>query len=281
MDYCWSVYQSEWASDILFESPDALAAIYPSLVRFGIENLKSPDVMRFLGRKLHGNFKKESTTSYKKRVEGIRVKHWVNGNSVKMYDKAGCILRVETTMGNTSDFKVLRPRHDAPDGKLAWQPLRKGVADIHRRTEVCQRSNERYLEALSVVKDNTPCSHLFDSVARPVACNGRKFRAIRIGSNEDIALLEAISRGEFVTSGFRNRDVQRLLYPCVEKASSKEQRRLSARVSRTLRLLRAHGIIKKINSSYRCQITQRGRQLTAALQSTRNTALNQALQEAG
>jgi hypothetical protein len=109
-----------------------------------------------------------------------------------MYDKAGCILRVETTMANTSDFKVLRPRHDDPDEKLEWQPLRKGVADIHRRAEVSQRSNERYIDALSVVEDTTPCSHIFDAVARPVVCDGRRFRAMRIGDAEDIALLEAI-----------------------------------------------------------------------------------------
>ena len=275
------MYQSEWATDLLFQSPEALASLYPSLVHFGIENLKTPDVMRFLGRKMHGNFKGESTTSYKERIEGVRVKHWVNGNSVKMYDKAGCILRVETTMGNTSDFKVLRPRRDEPDGKLEWQPLRKGVADIHRRMEISHRSNERYLDALSVVEDTTPCSHIFDAVARPVICGGRRFRAIRIGDAEDIALLEAISHGEFVTAGFRNRDLQRHLCPRAGKASVKERRRISARVSRLLRLLRAHGIIKKIHKTYRYQLTERGRHLSAALQAARGVTLNQALKQAG
>jgi len=281
MDYYWSVYQSEWATDLLFQSPAALAALYPAMVRFGIENLKSPDVMRFLGRKLHGNFKGEATTSYKKRVEGVRVKHWVNGNSVKMYDKAGCILRVETTMANTADFKVLRPRHDDPDGKLEWKPLRKGVADIHRRTEVSQRSNERYLDALSVIEDTTPCSHIFDAVARPVICNGRRYRAMRIGNAEDIALLEVVTRGEFVTAGFRNRDLQQHLHPAAAKATKKERRRISAKVSRLLRLLRAHGIIKKVNRTYRYQLTKRGRQLAVALQAARSASLNHVLQQAG
>ncbi|MCP4677903.1 MAG: hypothetical protein GY854_20780 [Deltaproteobacteria bacterium] len=280
MDYYWSVYQSEWATDILFQSPDALAALYPSLVRFGIENLKTPDVMRFLGRKLHGNFKGESTTSYKHRIEGARVKHWVNGNSVKMYDKAGRILRVETTMGNTADFKVFRPRNDDPKGKLEWQPLRKGVADIHRRAEVSHRSNERYLDALSVVEDSTKCSQIFDIASRPVVCNGRRYRALRIGEAEDIAFMEAISRGEFVTAGFRNRDLQRYLYPGIAKATNIERKRISAKISRMLRLLRAHGIIKKINRTYRYQLTKRGRQLTAALQATRSAPLNQALRDA-
>jgi len=81
--------------------------------------------------------------------------------SVKMYDKAGSVLRVETTIARTTDFKVLRPlRDDRPEEQLAWKPLRKGVADLHRRAAVSQRSNERYLEALAVVDDTTPCSRL-------------------------------------------------------------------------------------------------------------------------
>jgi hypothetical protein len=75
-----------------------------------------------------------------------------------MYDKAGSILRVETTIARTKDFKVFRPAHDQPNGKLEWRPLRKGVADLHRRAQLSQRSNEAYLEALSAVEDKTPCA---------------------------------------------------------------------------------------------------------------------------
>jgi hypothetical protein len=77
----------------------------------------------FLGGKVHGNFTGEIITSFKNRPEGVRVKHWVRGNSIKVYDKAGSVLRVETTIARTTDFKVLRPAHDQPDGKLQWRPL--------------------------------------------------------------------------------------------------------------------------------------------------------------
>jgi len=126
MDYYWSVYQSEWASDVLFQDPQAIAAIYPSLVHHAMYHL-SPDIMRFLGRKLTGNFRGEVVTGFKRRPEGVRVKHWVDGNSIKMYDKAQTVLRSETTIGNVTPFKVLRPADDdQPDRKLAWRPLRKG-----------------------------------------------------------------------------------------------------------------------------------------------------------
>jgi hypothetical protein len=280
MDYYWSGYQTEWATDLIFEDADALASIYPALVRHAIEHFKSPDVMAFLGQKLHGNYTGEVTTSLRQRIEGVRVKHYARGNSIKMYDKAGNVLRMETTIARTSDFKVYRPLHDDPNGKLQWRPLRKGIADLHRRAEVSQRSNERYLDALSAVDDTTPCSHLFDSIARPVVDDSRRFRALRIGDANDLALLENIARGEFCTSGFRNRDLRLLLYPSSNKAALEQQRRLSARVSRQLRLLRAHGIIKKVNKTHRYLLTSRGRLLTAAIRATRDANIKQLLRDA-
>jgi len=278
MDYYWSAYQVEWATDIAFKDSQALAGIYPGLVHHAMRHFKSEDVMRFLGQKLHGNFTGEVTTSYKVRPEGVRVKHWVRGNSLKMYDKARSILRVETTTARTSDFKVLRPPHDEPRGELAWRPMRKGIADLHRRAMVSQRSNERYLDALAAVEDTTPCSRLFDSVALPVVDAGRRFRALRLGDPDDVALLQAISRGEFAISGFRNRDLRGLLYP--PPASTTDERRLSGRVSRQLRLLRAHGIIRKIPKTHRYQLTDRGHLLTAVLRATRDADVKQLIQKA-
>lgn len=278
MDYYWSAYQTEWATDVVFKEPKALSVIYPALVRHAMEHFKSEDVLRFLGKKAHGNFTGEIVTSFKDRPEGVRVKHYLKGNSIKMYDKAGSVLRVETTIGRTGDFKVLRPPHDNPDGPLAWKPLRKGVADLHRRAMLSQHSNERYLDALAVVDDTTPCSRLFDTVSKPVIDGDRRFRALRLGDPADIALLETISRGEFTTSGFRNRDLRRLLYSPAKTPD--DDRRLSGKVSRQLRLLRAHKIIRKIPKTHRYQLTERGRLLTAALRATRNANLKQLLREA-
>jgi hypothetical protein len=280
MSYYWSAYQTEWATDVLFKTPRSLAGIYPALVRHATEHFASPDVMRFLGRKAHGNFTGELITSFKDRAEGVRVKHWVNGNSVKMYDKAGSVLRVETTIANATDFKVFRPKHDEPDGALAWRPLRKGVADLHRRADVSQGSNSRYLDALATVNDDTPLATVLDAVSRHATWRGRRVRALRVGDPADIALLEAISRGEFATAGLRNRDLRRLLFPAKNNASPADTRRLSARVSRMLRMLRAHGVIHKIPKSHRYRLSPKGHQLTAALFAARTATLKQLLERA-
>ena len=89
VEYYWTVYQSEWATDVVFRSSHTLAALYPRLVEAGIGTFASPDVMRFLGKKLHGNFAGEVVSDYRRRREGIRVKHRMAANSIKMYDKHG------------------------------------------------------------------------------------------------------------------------------------------------------------------------------------------------
>jgi hypothetical protein len=274
MTYYWSAYQTEWATDILFTTPQALAAIYPALVRHATLHFQSHDVMRFLGRKAHGNFTGDLTTSFKHRPEGVRVKHWVNGNSIKMYDRPG-VLRVETTIAKTADFKVFRPLQHDPTGRRAWRPLRKGVADLHRRAELSQRANERYLDALSVVDDSTPLHRLLDQVSRPTPYHGRRVRALRIGDPHDLALLQAISRGEFATAGFRNRDLRRLLHPTTDAAPPADVRRRASKVTRQLRLLRAHGVVQKISKTHRYKLTPQGQLLTAALFAVRDATLSQ------
>jgi len=280
MDYYWSAYQTEWATDMLFKDPRSLAAIYPSLVKHAMHHFKSPDVMRFLGKKAHGNFTGELVTSFKDRAEGVRVKHWVNGNSIKMYDKAGSVLRVETTIAKPAGFKVYRPLQDSTDGKYAWRPLRKGIADLHRRAQVSQRSNDHYLDALAAVSDDTPASQVFDDVARHTSYRGRRVRALRIGDPADINLLAAVARGEFATAGFRNRDIRRILHPAKRLATIEESRRLSARISRQLRLLRAHGVIQRVPKTRRYRLTPRGELLTAALFAARTATLKQLVAKA-
>lgn len=281
MHYYWTAYQTEWATDLLFRDPRSLAGVYPQLVRYAMNAFHSPDVMRFLAQKAPGKYTGEIVTSFKDRAEGVRVKHWLRGNSVKMYDKGGSVLRIETTIGDPNDFKVFRPRQNDPDQKLEWRPLRKGVADLYRRAEVSQRSNDTYLDALSAMSDTTPCSRIFDAVCRPViSSQGRRVRALRLADPDDIALLEAITHGEFAISGFRNRDIRRLLHPKAWSLPHADQRRLAAQITRLFNILRAHGLIQKIHKTTRYRLTISGHLLTAALFATRNADVNQLMAKA-
>jgi len=272
LNYYWSVHQSEWASDIMFKSPKALSEIYPQLVGGAMSNFCAPDVMRFLGRKPHGNFKGEVISDYKKRVEGIRVKHRVGANSVKMYDKGGQNLRLETTINNAKDFKVFRPLEGNPQSSHDWREMRRGIADIKRRAQVSQASNERYANALASLNTDSPINKLVDPVCCPIIWNGRRMRALRPWSEEDQSLIQIISRGEFAVNGFRNRDLFRHLFPDAT-LQPEEKRHASARITRKLRLLRAHSIIRKVPKTHRYVFTKKGREIATAILEYQNVTL--------
>lgn len=273
IDPYWSVQQSEWATDVMFKSPALLAALYPRLIRQGTEGLGSRDVLRFLGKSVpetgncHHNFKGEVAGDLKERPEGMRLKHRVNRNSMKMYDKQGSVLRVETTINDPHDLKVYRGTQEKPSDK-AWRPLRKGVADLKRRTQVSQKANERYLRAMASVEPTTPLKDLTEPLCRPVRSKGRRARALNPLSPQDAALLEASGRGEFVLKGFRNRDLRVILYPAATSDPA-ETRRRSGATTRKLRLLRAHGLIKKVPRTHRYLVTDKGRQIITAVLAAR------------
>jgi hypothetical protein len=269
--YYWSAHQTEWATDVAFTAPGDLAAIYPQLAWGAMTAFSSPDVLRFLGRPCNTRFSGEITSDFKDRAEGIRVKHAANGNSVKMYDKGPNLLRVETTVNNPRDLKVYRTSERNPHGPRRWLPMRKGVADFHRRAELSQKTNERYLDALAQLDSTMLLQNILAPVSRPRTKNGHTVRALRPWTAEDQALLEAVQRPEFLLEGFRNRDLARLLYP-EEHDAPEAKRRAAAKVSYRLNILRAHGLISKLPKTRRYRITVKGQQVaTAAIVSQKLT----------
>lgn len=260
-DYYWTVRQSEYATDVMFRDGAALAAIYPALVDHAIGRLGSQDVMRFLGRRTNIRFSGEAQSNVKHRPEGVRVKHWVEENSIKMYDKQGSVLRIETTLNNPRRLKVRRTATRQGQRHKAWLPMRKSVADFQRRAEICRAANGRYLEALGVVGEPSPTRFLLDPVSQRKTHRGRPYRALRPIDPEEAKLFAILTDGKFLWQGFRNADLRRKLYPPTESDASKRQ--ALGRISRLLQLLRAHGLIRKVNATFYYRITKRGHHVMA------------------
>lgn len=268
--YYWSAQESEWASDVMFRSADVLSPLYGRLIHHGISTLGSAEVMRFLGNKVpahggvHGNFNGQVVSDLKSRPEGIRIKHRRDRNSIKMYNKQASVLRVETTINNARDFKAFRPKEGDPGGPKDWRYLRQGVADLHRRAQVSQAANNRYLESMAAVDQPEPLAKLIEPLCRPVRRKDLKARALNPLSTDDAALLGAVSRGEFLLNGFRNRDIRALLYGD-KPTDPLTQRRRAGAVTRKLRLLRAHGLIHKVSHTHRWTLTAKGHKAITAL----------------
>ncbi len=263
--YYWTFRDSEYATDVMYRTAADLGAIYPALISHAIQQFRCPDVLRFLGRRTRANFNGEVTTSLLHRQEGVRIKHWVESNSIKMYDKEGSVLRIETTVCNPRAFKAYREviRHGEPG--MAWIPMRKGLADIARRAEVCRAANQRYLEALAVVKRPEPIHEVLDPVTRRLVKDGRPYRGLRPITAEEAQFFGTILRGEHLVQGFRNKDLHNL-FGDRQRMDKKERRRASGRITRLLRLLRAHGLVRKVAKTNYYRVTPKGHHvMTTAL----------------
>jgi hypothetical protein len=172
-NYYWTASETEWASDIMFDSAATLGKIYHPLIRYAINTFKGVDVMRFLGLPVPASGKvphwrrHEISSNIRERSEGVRIKHWLNGNSLKLYDKDS-VLRTECLIRDPQDFKVYRSIEGDPEGPKDWRPLRKGIIDLPLRSEVSQAANERYLAALTAVHHTVPLAELVEPLCRPM-----------------------------------------------------------------------------------------------------------------
>lgn len=273
MKYFWTCQDSEWATDLIFRKADQLRRLVPQLLHLGVVSFSSPDVLRFMGKKVtrQGNpangVRLPISTDLKVRSNGARVKHRLGPNSIKLYDKAydelGAVLRTEITISQAKYFHVYR-RTDDPTSVLAWRQMRQSTEDMPHRAVVSQNALNRYGCALAAVDDSSTLEELTARVERRVKWNGRSVRAIHPFDPDDHALLVAVHRGEFQINGFRNRDLQSLLYSKPPKTKA-EQCKRSAAISRKLRMLRAHGLIRKRSRSHRYDLSRTGRLVINAI----------------
>ena len=260
-EYYWSADETEWATDIMFRSAEELDGLYPSVLHHAMNVSDSPSVMRYLGRKDdRGSMPNEIVSDLRRRYEGLRVKHWKNRNSVKMYNKSGSILRIETTINSTRDFKVFRHPDDDSSKPASWQKMRKGVNDLHRRCEVSDKCNERYGDALASAHVAEKLKEVVSPACNRINKDGKKYRGLNPWQQDDYKLLTFLAKGENAISGFRNKDLRKCLYP-----QSDGQRKYSSRTSRLIKLLRVHGLVKKVARENRYMLTAKGQKFASAL----------------
>jgi len=278
LDYYWTMKETEWATDVVFHSQDALDAIYGDLLRFALLRFDSTHVMRFLGRTapLPLNSDMEVHSNCRRRPEGARVRHYCGANSVKAYNKQHRVLRVETTINNPKAFTTVRPRLDDPDSPKKKRPVPKGVAGARDRARVSQQVNNRYLDALAGADvPGETVGDLLLPLSQRITWDGRPIRGLRFFDNTDSQLLAAIARGEFAIHGFRNRDIRELL--AGRDLTPGDLKKLTSRITRLLRMLRAHRVIARIKGTHRYQLTDTGNRLVSALAVTQKASLTQLL----
>ena len=201
----------------------------------------------------------------RRRHEGVRVKHTNGSNSIKIYNKAGNVLRTETTINDTRAYQVYRQANDDPESPLKWQRLRKGTADMHRRSQISQNANERYLDALAACASDASVLETVQDITKRTTRNGRSVRALNPWGERDHHLFQFLAQGQWALSGFRNRDLAQWLNPEADSLPPEQRRKLASRASYIIRILRAHGLISKVPKSNQYRISKKATRITATV----------------
>jgi hypothetical protein len=252
--YHWSIDQAEYSSDIIFRRQADLQAIYDRLTRTAIHTVKPENVATFLGRKLHANYQDELGNRFDTRIEGTRIKHTMGPASVKMYDKHGFILRIETTVNDVSFFQhYRRVEHRDGTAETKWTSMKKGIYSLPALREVLCAANRRYLEFISTIDTPTAGIDALRKISASMREGEHTYPGFNLFSAQDQAIMEALARGEYCLRGVSNKAIRKR-FPT----------KTSAQVSRILKRLRIHGMIKKVGRTYHYYLTQLGRTVAIA-----------------
>jgi hypothetical protein len=269
--YRWSLMQVEYATDIVFKDRSDLASIYSAIVRTALQAVKVEDVAGFLGRKLTAAFSGEIGTDFKTRVYGTRLKHYMGPNSIKIYDKFGSVLRIETTSNKVSSFRHYRRVHKK-DGQIRFElaPLQMSIYSLNPDLrQLLSAANQRYLAFISALDLPVAGIKALNKISEPVRDQDRPYRGFNLFFGSDQLLFETLARGEFAIGGFRNRDL-RVHLPGTA----------TPQISRCLKRLRLHGIVKKQPGTFKYHLTGLGRSIIVGALALKETTVVPAIAHA-
>lgn len=135
--------------------------------------------------------------------------------------------------------------------------------DTPLRAAVSQDVNNRIIQDIVTLKEEIPIGDTMDDLKGPITKDGRNFRGLDlIGKDRELILL--LADQAFKISGLTNKMLRKELSGTIF-GSGRSEKQLSAKVSRHLKLLRVHGIIRKLPRQNRYQVTPKGTKLANAL----------------
>ena len=263
LTYHWSTSQVEYATDIVFKRQADLRLLYDQIVRTAIHSVKPENIATFLGRKLHANYQGDLGNNFNTRIQGTRIKHHMGASSIKMYDKFGIILRIETTSNDVSEFKQYREvqsRSGEPINKIA--PMKKNIYSLFELTAIFKASNRRYLEFISMFDDQSRGVKNLKRISQPVETDDRSYKGFNLFSPDDLKLFEVLARGEFNINGLQNKSLRKHI-----------SETNTAAMTRILKRLHLHGIIRKVGRTYKYYLTQLGKAVITAALTIRNMSV--------
>ena len=252
--YQWTIQQIECSTDIVFLNREFMQPIYSEIIKTAVFSVDPDNIATFLGKRITYNCAKEVGTNYNQRILGTRIKHHMGDVSIKMYDKFGIVLRIESTCNNVGEFRVLR-EIEHRNGTITTDkaPLKKTIYSLYQLFTIMKSANYRYLEFISSFDDYSGGSGKLGEVTQPVKENGRSYKGLNFFDQKDLHVLEVLARGEFSAFGMQNKDVRKHL----DNISS-------AAMSRVFKRLSLHGLIERKQGTFKYFLTELGKSIIVA-----------------
>ncbi len=222
LSHQWYTYQTEVSSNVIFKSVKFLNNYFGRILHKH-HTIGLPDRLT----EIFGLSKVVKTSKTTQRTYNVQacIKHWLEKNSIKCYNKGGCLLRVETIINN-------------PD--LPGLKLKKPACNLQAYYWYGYSCNSRYLNTLSDIDLSSIANEVFDKYQQTfVTEHGLKIPAPDLRKQSQLALVAILLSSNYHVFGFRNKDIR-------SKMSDSPK---TAKIAYELRKLRVRGAILHRNLS--------------------------------
>jgi DNA-binding transcriptional ArsR family regulator len=125
--------------------------------------------------------------------------------------------------------------------------MRKSIYSIGDLAEITRAANMRYLDFLSALDDPTQGASKLARVSKTIRQHNHPYKGFNFFDTKDLLLLRTIARGEYTIAGFCNRQIRSHI-----GSLSPSQ------ITRIIKRLRIHGLIRKLTGAYRYRLTKLG-----------------------
>ena len=227
----WFTYQTEISTNIIFKSAKFANSLFQRVLSKH-HTIGLPDRLTEIFS-LKKQAETSKTTQNKYHTQAC-IKHWLEGNSIKCYNKSGLLLRVETTINKP---------------ELPGLKLKKPACNLQAYYWYGHGCNGRYLETLA----NTDISILqgdkFEKYQQAMVTEkGSKIPAPDLRKQDQLKLYAILLSSSCGSLGFRNKDLRRNFGDNYK----------TAKIAYELRKLRERGGIKKLKTSHYYRLTPEG-----------------------
>lgn len=231
LQHNWFSYQTEICTNLIFKSAKFANAYFEKILAKH-HTIGLPDKLTEIFS-LSRQRNKSKTTQNKFKTKAV-IKHWLEGNSVKCYNKSGCLLRVETTI-NKPDLPGLK--------------LKKPAINLMAYLWYGLGCNSRYIETILDIDLAVLDEDVYKKYQTPILNKkGVRVAAPDLRKEHQVEFLEVLLSSIHRSLGFRNKDLKQIL--------GKNWK--TAQIAYELRKLRERGAVKKLQKSHYYQLTKEG-----------------------